>query len=276
MTASLISRRKLLKHHAAVVGLALLAGPGLAQTIALRLEWPVSMVGDGCRSVPSHSNCASFIAPPRSLPPAATFSSSFKLTQVQMPPSLSRPPVVDFAPAAPRTISPTSRSLGGVSGVTLGDASVSVRLPLKTSDLQAIRSAVSAALSPPAQSAPHTARSVKVVLDKLLLLGAGAKGGYFYKVHINLPASGEVIGGSQQYFLGTLGPFEIAGASRRGPASLAFPATEVLSSLAPSGLQEIVLSFERVSGENAPHGDVLRIGEVRIEVSTDAAWEGNR
>ena len=276
MTASFTRRRRRLKRHAVAVGLALLAGPVLGQTTTLRLEWPVFIVGDGCHSVRAHSHCASSISPPPSLTLAAQSSSPFKLTQVQMPSSLPRPAVVDLAPVAPRTISPTTRSLGGVSGLTLGDTSVSVRLPLATSDLQALRAAVAAALSPPAQSAPHTARSVKVVLDKLQLLGAGAKGGYFYKIYINLPPSGEAMGDSQQYFLGTLGPFEIAGASRRGSASLEFPATEVLSRLSPSGLQEVILSFERLSGENAPREPVLRIGEVRIEVSTDAPWENSR
>lgn len=276
MTASFTRRRRRLKRHAVAVALSVLAGPGLAQTTTLRLEWPALIVGDGCHAVRPHSHCASFVTSLPSLPLAAQSSSPFKLMQVQMPSSLRRPAVVDLPPVAPRTISPTSRSLGGVSGLTLGDASVSVRLPLTTSDLQAIRAAVAAALSPPAQSTPRTARSVKVVLDKLQLLGAGAKGGYFYKIHINLPPSGEAIEDSQKYFLGTLGPFEIAGASRRGPASLEFPATEVLSRLSPSGLQEVILSFERISGENAPRGQVLRIGEVRIEVSTDAPWEGNR
>ena len=67
-----------------------------------------------------------------------------------------------------------------------------------------------AALSPPAQLAPDTARSIKVVLEDLLLLGSGAKGGYFYNIYLNLP---DVIEDGQKYLLGTVGPFEIAGAS---------------------------------------------------------------
>ena len=116
---------------------------------------------------------------------------------------------------------------------------------------------------------------MKVVLDYLRLLGAGALGGYFYKVYINLPLSGDATGGGEKYLLGTVGAFEVAGASHHGTATLEFPATEVLSKFSSTELQEFVVSFERVSGENAPRGQVLRVGEVRIEVSTDAPWNDN-
>jgi tyrosinase len=108
-------------------------------------------------------------------------------------------------------------------------------------------------------------------LDSLQLLGAGDKGGYFYNIYINLPPTGDA-GNGRSYFLGTVGPFEIAGASHHGPATLEFPATELLSQLAMSELQDVTISFVRVSGENSPRGAVLRIGEARIEVSTDAPW----
>jgi tyrosinase len=216
-------------------------------------------------------------AQPTSLPPSAkaTASSPFKLTQAQMAPFLTRPANGNFPATASRAISATSRSLGGVSNVTLDEASVSAQLPLGASDVRVVQNAVAAALSPPAQLAANTDRSVKVVLDNLQLLGAGANGGYFYNIYINLPPSGDADGGGQKYLLGTVGPFEIAGASHHGSATLEFPATEVLSHLSSSELQEVTISFERISGENAPRGPVLRIGEVRIEISTDAPWESN-
>lgn len=157
----------------------------------------------------------------------------------------------------------------------LDESSVSARLPLKASDVQAAKGAVFAALSPLAQLAPNAARSVKVVLDNLQLRGAGAKGGYFYNIYINLPPTGDAMEGSQKYLLGTVGPFEIAGASHHGSATLEFPATELLFRLSASNLEEVTVSFERIDCENAPRGQVLRIGEVRIEFSTDAPWEGN-
>jgi tyrosinase len=204
---------------------------------------------------------------PRSLPPSAKSSSPFKLAQA----TFRTPPAKrNFPATAARAISATRRSLGGVSGVALDESSVSARLPVSGSDVQAVQSAVSAALSPPAQLAPDTARSIKVVLEDLRLLGSGAKGGYFYNIYINLP---DTIEDGQKYLLGTVGPFEIAGASHHGPATLEFPATEILGKLSSSELQELTVSFERISGENAPRGQVLRIGEVRVEISTDAPWD---
>jgi tyrosinase len=206
---------------------------------------------------------------PRSLPPTAKSSSPFKLAQA----TFRTPPATRNFPArAARTISATRRSLGGVSSVILDESSVSARLPVKASDVQAVQSAVSAALSPPAQLAPTTDRSVKVILEDLQLLGAGANGGYFYNIYINLP---DTIEDGQKYLLGTVGPFEIAGASHHGRATLEFPATEVLSKLSTSELQGLTVSFERINGENAPRGQTLRIGEIRIEISSDAPWEPN-
>ncbi len=206
---------------------------------------------------------------PKSLPPSAKSSSPFKLAQA----TFRTPPATrNFPATAARAISVGRRSLGGVSGVILDDSSVSARLPVRSSDVQAVQSAVSAALSPPAQLAPDTARSVRVVLENLQLLGVGAKGGYFYNIYLNLP---DVIEDGQKYLLGTVGPFEIAGAFHHGPASLEFPATEVLSNLSSSEVQQVTVSFERINGENAPRGQVLRIGEVRVELSTNAPWEPN-
>ena len=54
---------------------------------------------------------------------------------------------------------------------------------------------------------------------------------------------------------------------------LTFPATEVLARLAASGLQEVTVSFVRVSGDNPARGTVISMGEVRIEVSTEQPWD---
>jgi tyrosinase len=211
---------------------------------------------------------------PTSLPPSAHANpdSPIKLVQAQMAPILTRPATGNFPTTAPRTISATRRSLGGVSGVVLTEAPVSAHLPLAASALQSLQDAVSVAISPPAQVTPGTFQSVKLVLDNLQLLGAGANGGYFYNIYINLPPTGDA-GNAQKYFLGTVGPFEIAGASHHGPATLEYAATEALARLSATELQEVSIAFVRVSGEKPPHGAVLRIGEARIEVSTDAPWD---
>jgi tyrosinase len=165
-----------------------------------------------------------------------------------------------------------ARSVSSEARNVLLDLPVSAHLPLAVSALQSLQNAVAVAVSPPAQITADTFQSVKLVLDSLQLLGAGAKGGYFYNIYINLPPTGDA-GNGRRYFLGTVAPFEIAGASHHGPATLEFPATEVLSQLSASELQDVTISFVRVNGENPARGAVLRIGEVRIEVSTYAPWD---
>lgn len=211
---------------------------------------------------------------PTSLPPSARANpdSPIKLVQAQMAPVLTRPATGNFATTAARTISATSQSLGGVAGVTLNETSVSAQLPLTGSALQLLQTAVSVAVSPPAQLPAGAFQSVRLVLDNLQLLGAGANGGYFYNIYFNLPPTGDA-GNAQRYFLGTVGPFEIAGASHHGAAALTLPATEVLSRLPASGLQDVTVSFVRVTGENAAGGTVISIGEVRLEVSTEQPWD---
>jgi tyrosinase len=111
------------------------------------------------------------------------------------------------------------------------------------------------------------------VLDNVQVLGNAANAGFFYNVYINLPQAGDATSERQRYFLGTFGPFEVTAAAHHGGATLTFPATEALAGLAASGLQEVSISFVRVSGENAPQGQVLRVGEVRVEVSTEPPWD---
>lgn len=213
---------------------------------------------------------------PTSLPPSAQAhpDSPIKLVQAQVAPVLTRPATGNFPTTAARAISATRRSLGGVSGVVLTEVSASAHLPLAASALKSLQDAVSVAVSPPAQVTPETFQSVKLVLDSLQLLGAGANGGYFYNIYINLPLTGDA-GNAQRYFLGTVGPFEVAGASHHGPSKLEYPATEVLSGLSASELQDVTISLVRVSGDSPPRGAVLRIGEVRIEVSTVPPWDSS-
>jgi tyrosinase len=222
---------------------------------------------------------------PTALPPLAKSGrrSPFKLVlapaEINARPPLirrapTRPPLGVYAAAAARQISASRRVLGGVTGVSLAEASISARLPLAALDMQTVQNAVSAALSPPVQ-ASNTPRSVFIVLDGIRLLGNGANGGHFYNLYLNLPSSGGDDADESKYFLGTVGAFEISAASHHGAATLKYPATGALSTLSPSELQEVTVSFERINGDNPPQGQVMSIGEVRIEVSTDAPWRGN-
>lgn len=211
--------------------------------------------------------------PPSSLPPSAKASGGILLAQAQMEPLLNRPPVIDLPAVASRAISANRRSLGGVAGMVLAESSASAHMPLKAPAIQTLQNTVSAAIAPALQLPAGAPQSVKIVLDHPQLLGAGAKGGFFYNIYVNLPVAGDGSEARRKYFLGTVGPFEIAGAAHHGMAQLELPATEVLSRLSASELQEVVISFVRVNGEHAPAGPVLQIGEVRIEVSTEAPWD---
>lgn len=213
---------------------------------------------------------------PTSLPPSARLDSNtpFKRVQAQMTPLQIRPATGNFPAAVGRVISATKRSLGGAANVVLNENSASAHLPVAGVNIRALQDAVSAAVSRSAQATTATPRSVKVVLDNLQILGSGKSGGYFYNVYINLPAT-VASTDTEKYFLGTVGAFEIDGAAHHGSTTLEYPATEALSNLSASELQDVTISFVRVDGENAPRGNVLRIGEVRIEVSTDAPWDNN-
>lgn len=211
---------------------------------------------------------------PTSLPLAARaqLDNPNDLARGQASPVLTRPATSYFPATAARAASATRRALGGVSDVVLAEAPMSAHLPLTASGLQALHDAISAAAKSQSPLPPGTFQSVVVVLDKLQLLGAGAKGGYFYNIYINLPAVTDA-DRARRYFLGTVGPFEIAGASHHGTASLEYQATEVLARLSAYELQDVTVSLVRINGENPPRGPVLRIGEVRIEISTAPPWD---
>jgi tyrosinase len=194
------------------------------------------------------------------------------LMQAEVEPVLTRPATSSFANTAARTLSAGKRSLGGVSGVVLGESHASAHMPLNASGMQSLQDAIAAAVRPPPRMPPGTFQSVSVVLDNLLLLGDGGKGGYFYKVYVNLPYIGDA-GNARKYMLGTVGPFEVAGVTHHGPATLEFPATEVLAQFSAAELQDVTISLIRVSGERPPRGAVLKLGEVRIEISTAPPWD---
>lgn len=213
---------------------------------------------------------------PTSLPLSARANpnSPIRLVQARVASVLTRPVAGNFPTTAARAVSTTRRALGGVSGVVLSEVSVSGHLPLTASNLQSLQDAVSVAVRPPARIPPGTFQSVVVVLDNVQLLGAGAKGGYFYNVYINLPFVTDT-DRARRYFLGTVGPFEVASASHHGTAKLEYQATEALAKLSAFELQEVTISLVRVDGENHPRGAVLKIDEVRIEISTTPPWDAS-
>ena len=213
---------------------------------------------------------------PTSLPLSARANpdSPIRLVRAQPTSVLTRPGTGNFQVTAARAMAANRRALGGVSGVVLAEMPVSARLPLAAASLQVLHDALSVAVRPSPHTPPGAFRSVVVVLDNLLLLGAGAKGGYFYNVYINLPfvSDAERAG---KYLLGTVGAFEVSGAAHHGPARLEYEATEALSRLSSFELQDVTVSLVRINGEKHPRGAVMKIGEVRIEVSTAPPWDAS-
>ena len=200
---------------------------------------------------------------PTSLPQQA-LSSPIKLVQVQTSAMLTRPPLGQFATVPGRLIANGRLSLGGVSSVALTDTSVSARMPLAQDSLQMLRQVLDNLRQP-----SGAYRSAAVVADSIMLTPAGQAGGYYFNVYLNLP-EGDATAVRQRFFLGTLGAFELAAAMHHGPATLAYPATSILASLDPSELENLTVSLVRVNGENAPREAVGTIGELRVELSSQA------
>jgi tyrosinase len=205
---------------------------------------------------------------PTSLPPQAQSSAPMKFVQAEMGQILNRPVTGNFTSAPGRAIAANRRSLGGVKDVALDENSLSAQLPVLAANTQLLH-----AIAAGGQASPEGYKSVKVVLDDIKITGAGRNGGFFYNVYVNLPLSGDVTTSRQKYFLGTLGAFELAGVAHHGSTTLEYPATEVIAGMTPADLGEVTISLVRVNGENAPGGQVLRVGEMRVELSTDDPFD---
>ena len=192
--------------------------------------------------------------------------------QAQLAPILVRPAIGNFSSTAARSLTNNRRSLGGVANVTLNQASVSARLPLQESDISALKDAMSAAASsaaPGTQASKTTSKYPHLVLDKLAITALGKNGGYYYNIYLNLPARGDADVARASHFIGTFGAFEASGAIHHNGRTLMLSLTDVLQNLGVTNLNEAVISLVRVNGPNSPKGDVLSVGEMRVELSTD-------
>ena len=119
------------------------------------------------------------------------------------------------------------------------------------------------------------------MLNGVRLTGLGNKGGYFYKLYINLPSAAGVSQPEATYLLGTLGAFEITGmlnhvAAMKGMSmpsasdgvQLVYPMTDALANIAPASLDKLTISFIRVNGNKpAEKGTVIKVKEFRVEAS---------
>lgn len=184
-----------------------------------------------------------------------------------------RPPVRPFAASGARMIDNNRRSVGGARDVGLDERSVSARIALSPEDSQRLKNIANKGKAQPFGKAPQASaepfNSVQVVLDNINTTQLGKEGGYFYNIFLNLPDDNNPAT-EDQFLLGNVGPFQIAGAQHHGNmARLVFPATDKIRNLTADQISELTVSFVRVSGDNAPAGQTIVMGEVRIEISTD-------
>jgi tyrosinase len=222
---------------------------------------------------------------PTALPPEAGTSGIVRV-QAQIQPIRLRPPIVSLLATTARTITVGLRSIGGVTGLPLAEESLSTRVVTDANSATAVQDLLSrirpayqsAAIDPQgladalARIPEGQYRSIRLVLDDIVMTDAGLKGGYFYNVYLNLPEGADVDSARSRNFLGVLGPFEVAGAAHHGRVMLHFPATESLLKMDVSDAREYVVSLVRVNGPNTPKGQVMHVGEMRVELSTDAPF----
>ncbi len=216
---------------------------------------------------------------PAVLPPQAQQGRIIRV-QAQIGAIQARPKTGAFTASPGRTVSSTRRSLGGVKGVELNEFSISASIPLQAANATALKDVLAnspavglSQSSDAAQAAPQATSGfqyVKVVLDGVKMPAAARKGGFFYNVYLNLPASGDVDAVKSQHFIGTLGAFQVATAAHHGMSEIDYDVTDVLARLGISNVSDVVLSFVRVSGANSPKGMAVSINEARIELGTDA------
>lgn len=209
---------------------------------------------------------------PSSLPPPPP-SSSAVASSSAMTSSFA---LANTLPAKPATVQSTS--LNASVPLVLDERSATVQLPLSAQDSRRVRSLM---LAPAAGSTGQG--PLRIVLDGVNLTSLGKKGGFFYKVYLNLPAQPGTTLPERAYLLGTLGAFEISvaqmQASMQGTgmsamsamhdvteARLVFPATETLRRLWPTQLDTLSVSFVRVDGSRHPlRGRVIQVKNFRVE-----------
>jgi tyrosinase len=188
-----------------------------------------------------------------------------------------RPPFGRFPATGMRTIAADRLALAGASQVALDDTSVSARLSLSRAAYGVLRQVLAQLITDPFGAATKSAQpysAVNLVLDTPLAVSSGAKGGYFYKIYVNLPSDGGA-DDDEKYLLGTVGPFQLAGLQHHatmghgGALQLSYPATTLVQRFGLEELADISISFVRISGDSAPAGQVITIKECRLEVAAE-------
>ena len=178
-----------------------------------------------------------------------------------------QPPLGSFRISPTRQTSDQTFAISGAVDVSLDDKSIGVQLPLGSESMQALAQIGLGATATLPGSAQRY-RSVQFVLDNVMITDAGKRGGYYYRVYLNLPPSPS--GQSQAIPIGTVGAFEISGAAHHGgPVLLRYRIRRATFAGVASRMGLLSVSFVRVNGDQKPTGPIIGLGEVRLELSTE-------
>jgi tyrosinase len=186
-----------------------------------------------------------------------------------------QPALGSFGSTPMRTTGANSVSLGGATGIALERASVSARVTLDRAGHQALQEMLASYQTSPftiAKSASTPFTAAKVVLSGVKLTSVGAGGGYYYNLYLNLPNTPVTADVERKFMFGNLGPFRVKVSMHHDRANpkgtrIEFDVTELLLANRSLDLSVQTFSFVRISGDNAPDGDVITIGECRLELT---------
>jgi tyrosinase len=205
---------------------------------------------------------------PTGLPLARSALSTPDLVQAAPnEPARMQPPLGSFRIAPTRETSEQTFSISGALDVHLDERSIGVQLPLGSESMRALAQ-IGTGATATLRASPKRYRSVQVVLDNVMITEAAKRGGYYYRVDLNLPP--DAFGRSQAIPIGTVGAFEISGAAHHGsPVRLRYRIRRAVFAGVASRIGLLSVSFVRVDGDQSPTGQVIGLGEVRLELSTE-------
>ncbi|MBC7502467.1 MAG: tyrosinase family protein [Herminiimonas sp.] len=224
--------------------------------------------------------------------PGARSGNAGGSTGLQRSHVISRPPVLTtLQPSGQRPTDSTRFSVGGVRAIQLDENPVSANIqidpstPLRLKEIIDADAALRRQHTGFAEPLTNGGAAIQIVFDEIRLTALGEGGGYFYHIYLNMPASAEATFLEANNLLGSIGSFAILSAlhhsmqlhdharggmsAQSGAARLTFPATHLLAGVPFESLKDVTISLVRVSGEHAPTGVVITIGEMRMEISND-------
>jgi tyrosinase len=177
-----------------------------------------------------------------------------------------------FAVSGMRQTGANRLALGGALDIVLGNQSVAADVVLAGAAVQALQSVLDSF-----QASPFSPllvgglqyKTVKVILSNVTMTDSGAQGGYYYNLNLTVPsAQGK---GEDTYSFGNVGPFRIAGRQHHEHTQMGveidIDITDLMLKRGRPNLGQYRFTLDRVSGSNAPYGDVIKIGELRLELA---------